>query len=62
MAEQSATSPTPVNAGQETTEITPALVQEIADKVYALWLADLKVERERLRLTGRRQSGQGGRR
>ncbi|MCE7983084.1 MAG: hypothetical protein DYG89_18015 [Caldilinea sp. CFX5] len=62
MVEQSATPPPQAHAGQTTAEITPALVQAIADKVYALWLADLKIERERLRLTGRRQSGQGGRR
>ncbi len=62
MAEQTVTPPTPANPGQAAAEITPALVQEIADKVYALWLADLKIERERLRLTGRRQTGQGGRR
>lgn len=61
MAEQRATPPTPVNAGQKIAEITPALVQEITDKVYALWLADLKIERERLRLTGHRPFGQGGR-
>lgn len=28
--------------------LTPALVREVAAKVYTLWLADLRIERERL--------------
>jgi len=29
--------------------LTPELVREVADKVYALWLLDLKIEQERWR-------------
>ncbi len=28
--------------------LTPALVREVAEKVYALWVQDLRVEQERL--------------
>jgi len=36
--------PSPVPA----TPLTPALVRQVAEKVYALWLRDLQLERERL--------------
>jgi len=35
-------------AEQAALTITPALIREITDKVYALWLRDLRLERERL--------------
>lgn len=35
-----------------TTALTPELVREIADKVYALMLADLRIDRERRRMPG----------
>ncbi|MBE2198356.1 MAG: hypothetical protein IAE79_07070 [Anaerolinea sp.] len=31
------------------TKITPELVKQVTDKVYALWLADLKIQQERKR-------------
>lgn len=34
--------------GQSDPLVTPALVREVAEKVYALWLRDLRIERERL--------------
>lgn len=37
------------------TALTPELVREVAEKVYTLWLFDLKIERERWR--NRRGSG-----
>jgi hypothetical protein len=39
--------------GSETTKtnrLSPELVQKVADKVYALWLRDLQIERERQRM------------
>ena len=36
-------------ATAEPVEITPELVRQVAEKVYALWLQDLKVARERRR-------------
>ena len=38
----------------EKDKITPELVRQVAEKVYALWLQDLKVARERKR---RRRQG-----
>ena len=32
--------------------VTPALVRAVAEKVYALWLNDLRLERERLGVHG----------
>ena len=47
-------SDTPVNpvrqAGQTETPITPKLVRQVVEKVYALWLRDVQLERERLGL------------
>ncbi len=40
--------------------ITPELVDEIADKVYAMLLLDLRIERERQHLPQRPLYGQGG--
>ena len=41
--------------------ITPELVTEVADKVYAMLLLELRIERERHRLPDRRLFyGQGG--
>jgi len=31
----------------EETALSPALIRAVADKVYALWLAELKIARER---------------
>ena len=36
------------NSQADMTVLTPALVKSIADKVYRLLLADLKIERSRL--------------
>lgn len=36
-----------VNA--DDTAVTPELVRQVADKVYAMWLRDLQIERERQR-------------
>ena len=62
MAEQAASASGPTQPAPNAPGITPELVQEIADKVYALLLADLRIERERLRLTRHTWHGQGGRR
>ena len=35
------------NAGSQTTAITPELVKQVADKVYAMLSRDLMLERER---------------
>lgn len=35
--------------------LTPALIREVTQKVYALWLHDLQIERERLGLRGNTQ-------
>ncbi|MEZ4868512.1 MAG: hypothetical protein R3C14_44695 [Caldilineaceae bacterium] len=48
-------------AGQPTQGITPALVREITEKVYALWLQDLRLERERLGAHGARRGHRYGR-
>ncbi|MCB0125750.1 MAG: hypothetical protein KDE58_26025 [Caldilineaceae bacterium] len=34
-------------------QLTPALIREVTEKVYELWLRDLRIERERLRGRGR---------
>ena len=39
--------------------ITPEVVRQVADKVYAMWLWDLKIEQERRR-TGERRTGRRG--
>lgn len=47
--------------GQGVKTITPALVAQIADKVYAQLLFDWRIERERYHLgIGRQFTGQGG--
>ncbi|MBN2394148.1 MAG: hypothetical protein JXR84_25675 [Anaerolineae bacterium] len=49
-----AASSTLANSGS----VTPELVREIADRVYALLKKDLQIERERMRrLSSSRQSG-----
>ena len=35
-------------AGESGAALTPALVREVAEKVSALWLQDVRIERERL--------------
>ena len=45
-------------AAQPGTEITPELVRQVTEKVYALWLQDLKIARERRRMH-RRRNGNG---
>jgi hypothetical protein len=42
----------------EETAVTPALVRKVADKVYTMMLLDLRLERERQRIS-RRRSGCG---
>jgi hypothetical protein len=42
--------PSSSTPGAEQTKIPPELVQEIADRVYQMFLQDLKIERERNRL------------
>ena len=34
----------------QTTKITPELVQQVTDKVYAIWFRDLQIQNERKRL------------
>ena len=45
-------------SAQQTAPITPELVRQVTEKVYALWLQDLKIARERRRLY-RRRNGTG---
>lgn len=50
-----------VAAASMTAGITPELVREVTEKVYALLLADLKRERERMNVThGRSRFLEGG--
>jgi hypothetical protein len=44
--------PGPDRANEARGEITPDLVREIADKVYAMLLMDVKLESERRRTPG----------
>ena len=44
------------------TEITPELVKQVSDKVFALFIAELKLENERCRHTQRRNPRWGGER
>lgn len=37
------------SANSSDTAVTPELVRQVADKVYAMWLRDLQIERERQR-------------
>jgi hypothetical protein len=37
------------SANSSDTAVTPELVRQVADKVYAMWLRDLKIERDRQR-------------
>jgi hypothetical protein len=46
------------DAAVANTTITPEMVRQVADKVYARLLLDLRIERERQRLP-RRQVGRG---
>jgi hypothetical protein len=39
-------------ADQPEQAVTPALVRVVAEKVYTLWLNDLRLERERLGVHG----------
>jgi len=50
MAHTRATQADPVAAPATTVGITPELVRQVTEKVYALLLADLKRERERMPL------------
>jgi hypothetical protein len=40
----------------EASKLTPELVRQLADRVYALWLQESQIENERRRLTGRTQA------
>jgi hypothetical protein len=44
MPEQTPTSP---QTGETKNKLPPKLVREVTDKVYALWLNDLMIEKER---------------
>jgi hypothetical protein len=49
-------------AGGAATAVTPELVRKVADKVYAMLLLDLRLERERHRRPSRRSdAGRGTR-
>jgi len=49
------------DGGQSAGALTPELVNKVAEKVYAMLLLDLKIERERRRTSsGNPWSGQGG--
>lgn len=67
MAEENRTQPVATTGGgaalnQHSSTLTPTLVRAVTEKVYALLLADLQIERERLRLTwGARQGVRGWR-
>ena len=67
MAEEHRTQPVATTGGgaalnQNSSTLTPTLVRAVTEKVYALLLADLQIERERLRLTwGARQGERGWR-
>lgn len=41
--------PTDSTSGGAASEITPELVQQVADKVYELWRQELRIARERAR-------------
>jgi|GEM_PF-2356479 len=47
MNSSSASNPTNQQAAEHSAAITPELVQEVTEKVYALMLQELKLERER---------------
>ncbi|MCJ7624771.1 MAG: hypothetical protein MUO76_14820 [Anaerolineaceae bacterium] len=51
MSEQAQSNSTSSNGNEQSTgqQITPELVNEITEKVYAMLLRDLKIENERLR-------------
>jgi len=42
-------SSSPLPTGAALIALTPELVREVAGKVYALWLHDLRIEQERIR-------------
>lgn len=42
-------------------EITPELVKEVTQKVYALMLKDMKIARERFRINANTHQRKGGR-
>lgn len=48
------------SGGSNANAITPELVRQVAEKVYAMLLRDLKIEMERLRASRRDISGQIG--
>lgn len=45
---------TSAQKGRPAAAITPLLVQKVADRVYALWIKEMTVERERARRRARR--------
>jgi hypothetical protein len=56
--------PENTNGGAErqakSVEITPEMVRQVADKVYKMWAADLKIASERRRLSIRPRRSRGG--
>jgi hypothetical protein len=48
------------NDGSASTEITPELVNQVADQVWQMWKRDLRIERERFKPHKHRFIRQGG--
>ncbi len=46
--------------GEGKMELTPEQVKEVAEKVYALFLRDIRITRERCRFNPKSSHGQGG--
>jgi hypothetical protein len=44
-------------SGAQNDDVTPELVQKVVDRVYALWLKDLQIERERRQGFGSKRNG-----
>ncbi|MCI0574688.1 MAG: hypothetical protein L0332_09155 [Chloroflexi bacterium] len=63
MADQQASAPTAPQGQAEggAPAITPQLVRQVADRVYAMWLLDMKIQQERWRPPASRPGHQGGR-
>ena len=52
--------PTHLNNNEQENVLTSDLVRKVADRVYAMLLADLRVDRERARLATRKSQQIGG--
>lgn len=44
--------------GRQSPPITREMIRQIADRVYAIWLNDLRIEAERKRLASRGMKGE----